>query len=497
MSAPEQGHVGVERLEVGIPGFDLIALGGIPRDRTTLLVGSAGSGKTVFAVQYLVAGIERYDERGVLVTLVETPADLARNVRSFGWDLERMAADGHLAFVDASPVRTDEESVETGEFDFLALLARIEHAVRSVGARRVAIDSIDAVLLQFADQSAVRRELGRLIATLGTLGVTSVLTGERPDEHAGPLARHPTEEYVADNVVVLRNTLVAERRRRTIEILKVRGATHQKGSYPFAIDPTRGITVLPLSAYALQTPASTERVSLGNEELDAMLGGGSFRDSLILVSGATGSGKTLVAATFAHAAAAAGERALLFSFEETAERLVRNASSWGMDLAAAERSGNLMIVSRFPERMSTEDLLVTMISEIEAFGPTRVAIDNLSALGNIAPPRAFREFLVGLANELRRHAMAVLVTNTTATLLGGESITQAQFSTMTDAIMLLRYVEVGGQVRRCVVILKMRGSRHDHSIREYTIGDDGMRVIGAIEGLTGVLAGEPTVLDAP
>jgi circadian clock protein KaiC len=167
-----------------------------------------------------------------------------------------------------------------------------------------------------------------------------------------------------------------------------------------------------------------------------------------------------------------------------------------MDLPAAQSSGHLMIVSRFPERMSTEDLLVTMISEIEAFGPTRVAIDNLSALGNTAPPRAFREFLVGLANELRRHSMAVLVTNTTASLLGGESITQAQFSTMTDAIMLLRYVEVAGEIRRCVVILKMRGSPHHHGIREYTIGDHGMRVLGPIEGLTGVLAGEPTVPEA-
>jgi len=205
VSAHEQGRAVLERLEVGIPGFDLIALGGIPRGRSTLLTGSAGSGKTVFAVQYLVAGIERYEEPGVLVTLVETPADLTRNVRSFGWDLEGMAAEGRLAFVDASPSTTDEEVVETGEFDFLALLARIKHAVQSVGAKRVAIDSIDAVFLHFADHTAVRRELGRLIATLGVKDLLIIqdgdatLVADRRDESNVKLIVEKLKEQKRDN----------------------------------------------------------------------------------------------------------------------------------------------------------------------------------------------------------------------------------------------------------------------------------------------------------
>jgi circadian clock protein KaiC len=218
---------GVVKLPTGIPSFDLIARGGLPRNRTTLISGTAGSGKTVFAMHFLAAGIIESGESGVFVTFEESPEDIRRNMQGFGWDLAEWERAGRFAFVDASP---DPETVviESGMFDLAALLARVENAVRKVGAKRVSVDSLGAIFTQFLDQSIVRRELFRIATALKGMGVTALLTSERTDDY-GPIARFGVEEFIADNVMVLRNVLDAESRRRTIEILKFRGTRHQKG----------------------------------------------------------------------------------------------------------------------------------------------------------------------------------------------------------------------------------------------------------------------------
>jgi circadian clock protein KaiC len=481
----------VEKIPTGISSFDIIAKGGLPRNRTTLISGTAGSGKTIFAVQFIAAGIEA-GAPGVFVTFEESASDIRKNMLSFGWDLEEWEAEGKLAFVDASPDPTV-ETVHAGDFDLGALLARVQSAVRRVGAERVAVDSLGAVFSQFSDQSIVRSELFRIASALKTWGVTAVLTAERTDDY-GPIARFGVEEFIADNVMILRNVLEAETRRRTIEILKFRGCDHQKGEYPFTIVPDGGVIVIPLSAMHLSMKSSDVRISSGNAALDQMCGGGLFRDSVTLVSGATGTGKTLTVTQFLQGGASHGERCLLLAFEESRDQLARNATGWGFDFGQMERDGLLRVVCDYPDKSGLEDWLVTIQAAILDFKPHRVALDSLSALEHVGTAKAFREFVIGLTSFVKHQEITALFTSTTASLMGGDSITETHISTLTDSIILLRYVEMFGEMKRGLTVLKMRGSAHDKGIREFTIDKGGMIMGRPFRNVTGILAGTPVHL---
>jgi circadian clock protein KaiC len=488
--APALGPV--EKLPTGIPSFDLIADGGLPKNRTTLVSGTAGSGKTVFGVQFLAAGIRDAGEGGVFVTFEEAPADVRANMSGFGWDLAKWEAEGKLAFVDASP-DPDHDVVESGSYDLSALLARIENAVKRVDAKRVTVDSLGAVFTQFAEQSVVRRELFRIASALKRMGVTALLTAERTEDYGG-IARFGVEEFIADNVMVLRNVLEEEKRRRTIEILKFRGTPHQKGEFPFTIVSNGGMVVIPLSSIQLRQKSSDVRITSGNTELDAMCGGGFFRDSIVLVSGATGTGKTLTVTEFLRGGAANGERCLLLAFEESREQLFRNARGWGVDFEGMEQKGLLRVVCNYPEVAGLEDWLITIKSIVEEFAPNRVALDSLSALERGGNIKAFREFVIGLTSFIKHQEVAGLFTATTPTLMGGTSITEAHISTLTDSILLLRYVETYGEMKRGMTVLKMRGSIHEKAIREFSIDKDGMHIGRPFRHVTGVLAGTPVHL---
>ncbi len=487
----QHNHLPVPKIETGIPGFDLVTNGGLPKGRATLVSGSSGSAKTIMALQFLVNGIRVSGDGGVFVTFEETPEDIARNVESFGWDLPAFQKQGKLAFVDVSP---DPGSfiIESGDYDFSALLARIEAAVRKVNARRVSIDSIGALFSQFADAGLIRRELFRISAGLKKMGVTALITAERTAEY-GDIARYGVEEFVADNVIILRNTLEEEKRRRTVEVLKYRGAPHQKGEFPFTISD-QGIEVLPLSAMELTQKSSNVRLSTGNKELDEMCGGGFYRDSIILVSGATGNGKTLMVTTFLNDGSLRGEKTLVFAFEESREQLLRNAIGWGMDFRKWEEQGRLKIICAYPEILGLEDHLLRMKKEIERFGPTRVAVDSLSAMERVSTGKSFREFVIGLTSFIKERETAGLFTATTTSLMGGTSVTEAHISTITDSIILMRYVELMGEMRRGLTVLKMRGSWHDKAIREYEIDDAGMHIGKAFKNVGGILAGTPIQL---
>ena len=482
-------HKEVEKLPTGIPGFDQISSGGLPKNRTTLVAGTAGSGKTVLALQFLLAGVREFDQSGVFVTFEEHPKDLRRNMVSFGWDIPTLEAEGKWAFVDASPEPAQEVEI-VGDYDFGALLARIEHAARSVSAKRIVLDSIGCVFSHFPNVSRVRYELFRIASALREMDLTAVLTAERTEEY-GDIARYGVEEFVADSVVILRNVLEDEKRRRTIEILKLRGTTHRKGEYPFTVIPYEGIIVIPLSAIELKQRSANVRVTSGNPDLDRMCGGGLFRDSIILISGATGTGKTLMVTHFVSGAAASGERCLLLAYEESREQLGRNAIGWGVDFDALEKQGKLKVVCEYPESASLEDHVIHIKEQIDSFKPTRVAIDSVSALERISTIRGFREFVLAVTSFIKHKEITGLFTATTPTLTGGSSVTETHISSITDTIILLRYVELYGEMRRGVTVLKMRGSPHEKEIRELSIDHTGMHIGAPFRNVAGILAGNP------
>lgn len=462
----------VTKLRTGVPGLDGITRGGFPEGRAVVIAGTAGSGKTVLAAQFLRGGIQA-SQSGVFVTCEESPAKVRANVLGFGWDVAAWEAGGAWAFVDASrDVRGT--TLEAGAYDLTALMARIEAAVASVGASRVVIDSLDGLYEQFRSGADFRNELHGVIDRLGELGLTTCLTTERDNDY-GQLSRRGVEEFVTDNLILLRNVLTAEKRRRTLEVVKLRGTGHGTGEFGFSINGA-GITVIPHLDIEDERTLTDERVTSGNGDLDAMCDGGFFRDSIVLVSGAAGTGKTLLVTAFIAAGVRLGERCLVFAFEERREQLFRNSRGWGIDLAAMERDGLVRIVSVYPEVATLEDHLVTLSASIDAFQPSRVAIDSLSALERVGTTDGFRKFSVSLSALLKRRGTTALVTSTTPTFLGGASHTESHLSSVTDVIILLRHSEVAGALRRGLVVLKMRGSRHDKEVREFTVDARGMHV---------------------
>ena len=468
----------VERVPAGIPGLDSITKGGLSRDRLTLVSGTAGSGKTVFGTQFLAAGIRDAGEPGVFVTFEERPEAIRRNVRSFGWDIEGWEDDGTWRFVDASPRHEVETGFTGGTYDLQPLLARVLGAIDEVGARRATLDSVGALMTQFDSAAPARQIVLRLSDALRDRGITAVITAERAEDY-GPVSTG-FEEFVADNVVLLRNALHGERRRRTIEVLKMRGCSHLRGEHLFTLMPGQGMVVVPVAITAVPFHASNERLTSGNEVLDEMLGGGLFERSLTLVAGATGTGKSMLAAQFIHGGASRGESVLLHSFEEGREQLIRNATNWGMDFQQLEEQGLLRIVAEAPEAAALEDHLQRMKTMIDEFRPDRVAIDSLTALQRVATVKSFREYVLGLSFHIKERSRLGLVTTTGWDFIAPEGESDLHVSTISDTILLLHYVPVGGEVRRGVNVLKMRGSNHDKAVREFAITDRGMEIGDAL-----------------
>ncbi len=482
----------LRRLETGNRGFDQISHGGLVETRTTLLVGTSGTGKTLFAIELLYRSITQFGRNAVLVTFEEKPADIVRNVQQLGWDLGALIRGRKLVVLDASLDRALVE--EAGIYDLSGIVSQIRDAIQEVGARLVILDSLGALFYQFGNPSILRREILALADSLQELGVTSVLTAERLEEY-GPISRFGIEEFVSDCVVVLRHQLQDEKVRRTIQIYKLRGSGHQKDEFPFTIQQ-EGVCILPLSAVELTQASTMDRISFGNPRLDEMAGGGLFQDSVILVSGPTGSGKTLLGTTFAAEACRRGERVLLLGYEESRPQLVRNALSWGVDFADLERQGLLRMACQYPEVQGLEAHLYNIRREIEEFKPTRLVLDSVSALERIGNRRSFREFVIGLTSFVKQKQMCSLFTSSSPHLSGGDSITDAHISTITDAILLLRYMERNGSLSRGIIIIKMRGSQHAKQFHEFHIDDKGLHIGTAFGRVPSVLLGIPSTTDA-
>lgn len=493
MNQPQEREDKLVKIATGIPGFDTISEGGLPEGRTTLIAGTAGSGKTIFASQFLAEGIKQ-GQNGVFVSFEEPPKMLRKNMRGFNWNIAQWEAEGKWYFVDASPLDRDMPLV-SGQYDLDPLLSRLSYAIEQVNAKRVAMDSLGAIFSYVPDIGQVRAALFRLAQVIREMNITAILTSERTIDY-GQISRYGIEEFVADNVILMRNSLSEEKRRRTIEILKFRGVPHQHGEFPFAIMSERGIVTIPFSTDVLKRQASRNRITSGSHDLDAMCGGGWFEGSIILVSGATGTGKTLMATEFMAGGVKNDEKCLLFAFEESREQILRNALGWGVDFDRMEREGKLKIICRYPELTGLETHFINIKAEIEEFQPQRVAIDSISALERVSTIKSFREFLLTLNTLFKEQGITALGTANTANLIGSESITESNISTNTDLIILLRYVEVYGEIKRGLAVLKMRGSKHDKDIREFYIDEGGMHLGQAFRNVTGILAGNPTFVDA-
>jgi circadian clock protein KaiC len=455
----------------GIDGLDLITFGGLPKGRPTLVCGGAGCGKTLLAMEFLVRGATQYGEPGAFIAFEETGEELAQNVRSLGFDLDRLVAENKLAIDHIHIERSEIE--ETGEYDLEGLFLRLGLAIDSVGAKRVVLDTIETLFGGFENHALLRSELRRLFRWLKDRGVTAVITGERGD---GQLTRQGLEEYVSDCVIFLDHRVVDQTSTRRLRIVKYRGTTHGTNEYPFLIDED-GFSVLPVSGVGLDHTASSERISTGVAELDAMLDGkGFYRGTTVLVSGTAGTGKTSLAAHFARAACDRGERCLYLAFEESPSQLMRNMKSIGVDLEPCIAKGLLQIHASRPTLHGLEMHLVRIHKLIEEFEPAAVVIDpisNFMAAGNELDAAAM---LLRLIDYLKSRQVTALFTHLTS---GGDALeaTEIGVSSLTDTWILLRDVEqTGGERKRGLYVLKSRGMEHSNQVREYRITARGLRI---------------------
>ena len=471
----------LEKAPTGIEGLDEVTLGGLPKGRPTLLCGSAGCGKTLIAMTFLVNGAAKYGDPGVFMSFEERSGDLAANVASLGYDLDALIADKQLVI---DHVRVEPSEIEvSGEFDFEPLFVRLGYAIDQVGAKRVVLDTIEALFSGFKDQAVLRAEVRRLFGWLKDRGVTAVITGERGE---GQLTRYGIEEYVSDCVILLDNRVHNEVSTRRLRVVKYRGSSHGGNEYPFLID-TRGVSVMPITSAGLQHSVSSDIVPSGITDLDAMFGKrGLYRGSSVLLSGLAGTGKSTFSAWFANAVCERGERCLYFAFEESPDQIVRNMRSAGIDLQRHVESGRLQFESARPSLYGLEMHLTRMYRDIVAFQPSAVVVDPISAFRGVQSE--IHSTLLRLADICKGRGITAFFTSLS---LASDHTTEADrgLSSLMDVWISLTDVEVNGERNRVLFVLKVRGMSHSNQMREYLLTSDGIRLVEPYIGPEGVLTG--------
>ncbi len=483
-----EGLRGLVKVPTGIRGLDEITGGGIPLGRTTLICGSAGCGKTLFGMEFLVKGATEFNEPGVFIAFEETEDELTQNVSSLGFDLDKLAAEGKFAVDSIYIDRAEIE--ENGEYDLEGLFIRLGLAIDSIGAKRVVLDTLETLFGGLSNEGILRAELRRLFRWLKDKGVTTIITAERGD---GTLTRQGLEEYVSDCVILLDHRVTEQLSTRRLRVVKYRGSRHGTNEYPFLIDED-GISVLPITSLSLQHVASKERLSSGVERLDTMLGGrGYYRGSSVLVSGTAGTGKTSLAGTFSEAACQRGERCLYFAFEESQSQAVRNASSIGVDLQRWIDAGLLKFHATRPTFHGLELHLATMLRLIREFKPQVVVVDPISNMLNVGNPAEAQAMLLRLVDSLKAQQITAFFTSLSSA--GDSSLEQTDLgiSSIIDTWILLRDIELGGERNRGLHILKSRGMPHSNQIREFLLTDRGIELLDVYVGSEGVLTGSMRV----
>jgi circadian clock protein KaiC len=472
----ESVETALPKCPTGIHGLDEITFGGLPKGRTTLVCGGAGCGKTLLGIEFLVRGATEFDEPGVCLSFEESAGELAANVASLGFDVNALIARRKLSIDHVILERSLIE--ETGEYDLEALFVRLGHAVDSIGAKRVLLDSIEALFAGLESESILRSELRRLFRWLKERNLTAVVTGERGQ---GALTRHGLEEYISDCVILLDHQMTETVLTRRLRVVKYRGSIHGTNDYPFLID-NEGISVLPVTSADLKHVASNERVSTGVVPLDAMFEGkGYYRGSSVLVSGTAGTGKTSLAAHFVDAACARGEKCAFFSFEES-----------GIDLQRWIDKGLLYFYSSRPTTFGLEMHLVKIHKILQQFAPRIVVVDPLTALLHSGTAMETRSTLLRLVDFLKEQHITALMTTLTSGS-DAEEQTEVNISSLVDAWLLLRDIESGGERNRGLYILKARGVAHSNQIREFLLTDHGIDLREVYLGDAGLLTGSARV----
>jgi len=467
----------------GIPGFDEITRGGLPAGRPTLICGSAGAGKTLFAMEFLVRGATLFDEPGVFMSFEESDEELATNVASLGFDLKQLIADKKLVldyvFIERSEIE------ETGEYDLEALFLRLGYAIDSIGAKRVVLDTLEALFSALPNEAIIRAELRRLFRWLKEKGVTAVITCERGE---GTLTRYGLEEYVADCVILLDHRVQNQISTRRMRIVKYRGTSHGTNEYPFLIDE-KGFSVLPITSLGLAHKAPTEHTSSGVPRLDTMLEGrGFYRGSSILVSGTAGTGKSTLGAHFIEAACKRGEKALFFAFEESQDQIIRNMRSVGIDLERFVKKGLLKFHNARPSAWGLEVHLAVIHKEISDFAPSVVVIDPITNFLAVGDAPETKSMLTRLIDFLKTRQITGMFTSLTSS---GTNIEDSEVgvSSLMDVWILVKNIESNGERNRGLYILKARGMAHSNQVREFLLTDHGIELIDAYVGSEGVLMG--------
>ncbi|KXS32118.1 MAG: Circadian clock KaiC 1 domain protein [Candidatus Gallionella acididurans] len=467
----------------GIQGLDEITGGGLPKGRPTLVCGSAGCGKTLLAMEFLVRGATQFNEPGVFMAFEETAKDLTQNVASLGFDLNDLIARKKMVLDFVYIERSEIE--ETGEYDLEGLFIRLGLAIDSIGAKRVVLDTIESLFAGLPNPLILRAELRRLFRWLKDKGVTAIITGERGDE---TLTRQGLEEYVSDCVIVLDHRVSDQASSRRLRVVKYRGSTHGTNEYPFLIDED-GISVLPVTSLGLQHAVSTERIPTGIARLDAMLGGaGYYRGSSVLISGTAGNGKSSLAAHFVDAACRRGERALYFAFEESPSQIIRNMRSIGINLEPWVKKGLLFFQATRPSFAGLEMQLTMMHKKVNTFKPHVVVVDPLNGFVIGGNEVEVKSMLMRLADFLKTNQVTSLFTSLTSGDKPSE-VTDVAMSALIDTWLILRNIEIGGERNRALSILKSRGMAHSNQIRECLLSNHGVELCEVYVGAGGVLTG--------
>ncbi len=479
-----KGH-DLQKCPTGIDGLDEITEGGLPTSRSTLICGSPGCGKTLMGVQFIIKGISEYNEPGVIMSFEEPLEDLTKNVSSLGIDLHKLIANKMLRVDHVKIERSEIE--ETGEFDLEGLFIRLEHAIDSIGAKRVLLDTIESLFSGIVNESVLRSEIRRLFNWLKKKGVTTIITGERGEN---TLTRQGLEEYVSDCVILLDFRVIEQISTRRLRIVKYRGSTHGTNEYPFLIDET-GVSVLPITSLRLEHMVSGKIVPTGIDGLNDMFNlGGYFKGSSILISGTAGTAKTTLASYFVQESCRRKDKVLYFAFEESPNQLIRNMESVDINLRQYVDNGSLQIHSSRPTLHGLEMHLLKLNKLVREFKPDCVIIDPISNLISVGTIGEVRSILVRLIDLLKLNNITALFTSLTQQNISNTNeLTEESVSSLVDTWINVRDVEGVGERNRGIYILKSRGMGHSNQVREFILTDGGLKLLNVEVGPQGVLTG--------